>query len=88
MNSQQARDIERFRWFSNDYLAPYQPHGFIIDIRYAAVPNDINPLWGITIDANADIKQHAQFVPNRRVGPEQTQALLQLLRGVGCTDLG
>jgi inner membrane protein len=86
-NSQQARDIERFRWFSNDYLAPYEPYGFIIDIRYAAVPNDINPLWGITIDRNANDKQHAQFVPNRRVGPEQTQALLQLLRGVGCSDV-
>jgi inner membrane protein len=87
LNSQQARDIERFRWFSNDYLAPYEPHGFIIDIRYAAVPNDINPLWGITIDTDADSKEHAQFVPNRRVGPEQTQALLQLLRGVGCNKL-
>ena len=85
--SQQARDIERFRWFSNDYLAPYEPHGFIIDIRYAAVPNDINPLWGITIDEGADDKQHAQFVPNRRVGPDQTQALLELMRGVGCSDL-
>ncbi|XOV82617.1 MAG: metal-dependent hydrolase [bacterium] len=86
-NSQQARDIERFRWFSNDYLAPFQPHGFIIDIRYAAVPNDINPLWGISVDELADAAQHAQFVPNRRVGPEQTQALLQLLRGTGCRDV-
>lgn len=86
-DSQQAKDIERFRWFSNDYLAPFEPAGYIIDIRYAAVPNDINPLWGITIDSTADNQQHAQFVPNRRVGPEQTQALLQLLRGVGCNNL-
>jgi inner membrane protein len=85
-DSQQANDIERFRWFSNDYLAPFEPAGHIIDIRYAAVPNDINPLWGIAVDETADNQRHARFVPSPRISPEQTQALLRLLRGVGCSN--
>lgn len=83
-DSQQAVDIERFRWFSDDYLAPYGTPGAIIDVRYAAVPNDINPLWGIQIDQHAARTRHAQFVPNRRASPEQSQALWQLIKGQGC----
>lgn len=49
--SQQAKDIERFRWFSNDYLAP--DPGFpnrITDIRYSMIPNEVQGLWSIEID--------------------------------------
>ncbi len=47
-NSQQARDIERFRWFSNGYIArdPIYTNR-IMDIRYSLLPNDISPLWSI-----------------------------------------
>ena len=87
INSQQALDIERFRWFSDDYLAPYGEPGNIIDVRYAAVPNDINPLWGIRIDTQAPTTAHAQFITNRRTNQAQTQAFLDLLAGDGCTGI-
>ena len=39
--SQQARDIERFRWFSNGYIAKDPVHDYrIIDVRYSMVPNE------------------------------------------------
>ena len=49
--SRQARDIERFRWFSEDYLAldPKRPNS-VIDMRYSVVPNQIDALWGIELD--------------------------------------
>lgn len=52
-NSQQARDIERFRWFSNDHLA-IKPgtDDVVADMRYSMLPNEIDPLWGIKIDLN------------------------------------
>jgi inner membrane protein len=84
LDSQQAADIERFRWFSDDYLAPYGAPGEIIDVRYAAVPNDINPLWGIQVDTAAGPNVHASFVPNRRATPEQTQSLIDLVSGQSC----
>ena len=60
--SQQRKDIERFRWFSNGYIAldrnnPYQ----ITDIRYSFLPQKINPLWGIELKPEADKDAHAKF---------------------------
>ncbi|MBD3646181.1 MAG: metal-dependent hydrolase, partial [Pseudomonadales bacterium] len=53
-NSQQARDVERFRWFSNDYLAVDQEReNFIVDVRYSILPNEIDALWGITLSPDA-----------------------------------
>ena len=84
-SSQQALDIERFRWFSDDYMAPFEEPGSIIDVRYAAVPNEINPLWGIQIDTTAGVEEHADFVPRRRANAQQTQALWALISGRSCS---
>lgn len=72
-DSRQARDIERFRWFSNNYIAvdPVRPN-VIGDVRYSMIPNQINPLWGIVVDPTKpdthvrfenfrDLKSRAQF---------------------------
>ena len=87
MDSQQARDIERFRWFSNDYIASMGTNGDIVDVRYSAVPNEINPLWGIRINLAANAATHADFISNRRTSAAQTQALWALLRGENCQTL-
>ena len=83
--SQQARDVERFRWFSDDYIAPHpnKPHS-VIDIRYSTVPNAVAPLWGIDLDPAADAVQHAQFVTERHFNGDQNREFLALLRGQGC----
>ncbi|MYJ74325.1 MAG: metal-dependent hydrolase [Gammaproteobacteria bacterium] len=84
-NSVQARDVERFRWFSDDYLAldPANP-ARVIDMRYSVVPNEIEPLWGIELDPKADPDQHAGFVATRRTSPDQRDAYWGLLTGADC----
>jgi len=75
-NSQQARDIERFRWFSGGYIAldkdsPYR----IIDIRYSMLPQEIKPLWGIVLSNTAQPDDHITYYSNRG---EPTVALKRL----------
>jgi inner membrane protein len=64
--SQQARDIERFRWFSNGYIAvePGNPYR-ITDIRYSMVPNEIQGLWSIELSPAASREDHVHYVVAR-----------------------
>ncbi len=63
---QQARDIERFRWFSNDYLALDQKDpSRVIDMRYSLLPNDINALWSIQVDPSAAADSHVAYQMHR-----------------------
>lgn len=65
--SQQAIDIERFRWFSNGYVAvePGNPYR-ITDIRYSMVPNEIRGLWSIELSPGASNGDHVDYVVSRR----------------------
>lgn len=69
--SQQARDVERFRWFSDGFLAvdPSRPER-VIDVRYSMVPNRIQALWGLELDTNATSEAHAKFFSERDSSPE------------------
>ncbi|MEP4485046.1 MAG: metal-dependent hydrolase [Halioglobus sp.] len=82
--SQQARDIERFRWFSNDYLAidPRNPLQ-IGDIRYSLIPSQVAPLWSISLSPTAAPDQHVAYVTTRNPDSGQTDLLLAMLRGEG-----
>lgn len=82
--SQQARDIERFRWFSDDFLAldPADPD-FVVDMRYSLVPDEIAALWGIRLDRNAAADAHVGFEWRREVTPERRARFLAMLAGVG-----
>jgi inner membrane protein len=72
--SQQARDIERFRWFSNGYIAQDPAHQHrIIDVRYSMIPNQVDALWGIELSPQAGRQQHVDYKttrgrPNERLG--------------------
>lgn len=78
-NSQQARDIERFRWFSNQYLAlDPENKNRIIDVRYSLIPNQVNGMWGIVLDANAGPDQHVQWT-TMRPGPKESKKLFMRL---------
>ncbi len=62
LTSQQAKDIERFRWFSNDYLAMSdQQKNFIIDVRYSFLPNRIESMWGIILNEKNDHDEHVDY---------------------------
>jgi len=79
-DSVQARDVERFRWFSMGYLAvhPKRPQ-LIGDVRYSFVPNQIAPLWGVRIDPNTPDK-HVTF-ENARDRPDVFGMFLAMIFG-------
>lgn len=81
--SQQARDVERFRWFADGYLAvdPGVP-GRIIDAGYSFVPNSIDMLWGIDLDPDAAPEQHVRYVQVAR--RDQIGRYWRLLTGEDC----
>jgi inner membrane protein len=64
--SQQALDIERFRWFSNGYIArdPLYANR-VIDIRYSMIPNEVSPLWSIELDPQHGRDVHAAYLVHR-----------------------
>ena len=58
----QAKDIERFRFFSKDYIAKHPTSGeHVIDIRYSLIPNKITPMWGIRLTPSRS-NQHTPFI--------------------------
>ena len=100
--SQQARDLERFRWFSGDYLA-VAGDDTITDICYSLVPNEIAGLWGIILSPHAAPRlpdNHALRYMARRLlgddpsllplvaGARQQQGLLQVLTDYCGNDEG
>jgi inner membrane protein len=81
-DSQQALDVERFRWFSNNYLAvsPRFPNR-IIDMRYSLIPNQIKGLWGIELDANAASDAHIYYASDHERSGSTFTLLWQMIRG-------
>ncbi|MFM7275472.1 MAG: metal-dependent hydrolase, partial [Gammaproteobacteria bacterium] len=73
-DSQQALDVERFRWFSNGYLAPHPRDPLqVIDMRYSMVPNEIEPLWTIRLDPRAGREAHVEYLASRDTGGQRLQ---------------
>lgn len=85
---QQARDLDRFAWYADGWLAVDRetPH-YVVDVRYAALPNRIEALWGLVFDPRADAAAHAvwRIIPSRRTA--DLNGLLDLLAGRGCRAL-
>ena len=79
-DSQQARDVERFRWFSGDYLA-LSGENTITDIRYSLVPNEIEGLWHIVLDPQADAHQHVRYAAPRTPTESRWTSLRDMLLG-------
>jgi inner membrane protein len=80
--SQQARDIERFRWFSNGYIArdPEFPNR-VIDIRYSMIPNELAPLWSIELHPEARRDEHVRYLVHRDAGDDRPALLWRMLSG-------
>jgi inner membrane protein len=82
--TQQASDVERFRWFSNGYLArdPEQPNR-IIDIRYSLLPNEVSGLWSIELSPDAGPGEHVGYSTHRDAGPAAVELLWAMIAGSG-----
>ncbi|MDA0917405.1 MAG: metal-dependent hydrolase [Candidatus Puniceispirillales bacterium] len=85
--SQQYLDIDRFNWFSQGYLGIGKSKNIITDVRYSAVPNEVDGLWGIKIDSSKKSLEHVEWVVNRSDYGKKWKRFFNLLLGDGCKDI-
>ncbi|MGB5716955.1 MAG: metal-dependent hydrolase [Gammaproteobacteria bacterium] len=78
-DSTQARDIERFRWFSDGFIARNPDNSLMImDIRYSLLPNELAPLWVIQLKPE-EPWEHVDYLNTRDLTPESRQRFLEML---------
>ncbi|MES2857317.1 MAG: metal-dependent hydrolase [Bdellovibrionota bacterium] len=78
-DSQTRIDIKRFGWFSDSYLGRVPDiENAIGDVRYAFVPNEIQPLWGIEFDPSLP-NQHVKYVTYRDDPRAKLDKFLEML---------
>ncbi len=81
LTSRLATDINRFRWFSDDFLVVHPEFPNIIaDFRYAMLPNSVSPLWGIVIEPSRP-NEHVKFVSFRRSENGTWDSLWKMIQG-------
>jgi inner membrane protein len=83
-DSQQMKDIERFRWFSQDYLGFDEEKNLVTDVRYSMVPNQIAPMWGLVIDNQRSVDEHATWWTGHRLEQDQLDVFKEMLSGKKC----
>ena len=86
-DSQQGRDIEKFRWFSQDYLGYDKEKNLVTDIRYSMIPNQIASMWGLVIDDMRDINEHAIWWTSRDLKQSKLDLFKEMLSGKKCRNL-
>jgi inner membrane protein len=83
-DSQQAKDIERFRWFSDGFLAVSMRNpSLIMDVRYSFLPNRINPMWGVELSKqqieNGNLDAYADYQMIRNLDQNTGKAYFEML---------
>jgi inner membrane protein len=83
-DSQQAIDIERFRWFSDDFLAVSKDdEKLIVDMRYSFLPNSIKPMWGIEVNKilvdEGDMDAHVFYEMKNELDTETRKRFIEML---------
>lgn len=80
-DSKLFRDIKRFEWFSDGFLAYHPSEPSVIgDFRYSMLPNTVEPLWGIKINLSKP-DQHVEFVTMRQVRDGAFLQLFNMIAG-------
>jgi len=82
--SQQALDIERFRWFSQDYIGFVEAKNLVTDVRYSMLPNQIEPMWGLVIDDQLKTTEHAIWWTGRDLDEREWDLFIDMLSGKSC----
>jgi len=85
--SQQARDLERFRWFSRGFLSmdPSNPLR-VTDMRYSLVPNEATGMWSIWFEKDADKDAHVRITPDRDTSGPKRDKFAKMLRAEELDD--
>jgi len=80
IKSQQAQDVERFKWFSDGYIAINPKNkNQILDIRYSTLPNEIGGLWGIELSKEEKNNSHVKYITNRTISKEKKKKFKEML---------
>ena len=80
LTSQQALDVERFRWFSDGFLAKSRTiEDLIIDMRYSIVPNRADGLWGIKLSRGAAVDAHVDYHVERDMSEASRNTFLAMV---------
>ncbi len=80
--SQQARDIERFRWFSDGFVSVHpDDSNIVIDVRYSMLPNEIKPLWMIILNHDASPEQHTGYAHEHGIANDTIEKFKAMLLG-------
>ncbi|MGR5165921.1 metal-dependent hydrolase [Vibrio astriarenae] len=78
--SQQAEDLDRFRRFSDGFLAQDPDNKLrVFDVRYSMVPNQIVPLWSVELSPAAKADDHVSYTTHRDSDSESRQVFLDML---------
>ena len=80
-DSVQARDVQRFRWFSDGYLMVEDPMPRIGDLRYSFLPNEVDPMWGIELSLN-DQDEHVAWWASRRTDGRIRRQFARMVLGL------
>ena len=80
-DSQQARDLARFNWFSRGFLSldPNNPLR-VTDMRYSLVPNEATGMWSIWLDREAGKTDHVTIKQDRDTSGPRREKLGRMLR--------
>ena len=82
-SSQQAKDVEKFRWFSNGYLGvDKNDRDIIYDIRFSTIPYQVEGLWGIKLDKTKNNNEHVEYVTNRKRDLDRFITLIDMISGM------
>ena len=80
--SQQAKDLQRFAWFSQGFVAvdPGQPNR-VIDVRYSLLPNQSRGLWSIWLSPQAGPHDHVRYRMDRNINAQNRATFYRMLLG-------
>ena len=81
-HTQQSKDIQRFEWFSNGYIsADPDSKNKVIDVRYSHIPNEVDALWGISLDEDANSYEHVTYWTSRNLTDEKKSRFWSMIMG-------
>ncbi|WP_428086280.1 metal-dependent hydrolase [Candidatus Thioglobus sp.] len=79
---QQNKDIDRFNWFSQGFLAVHPDYpNRIIDMRYAFLPNKIDALWMIELAADKNNDVHVKYLHELKESKKYLPTFWKMLKG-------
>ncbi|MHC4941588.1 MAG: metal-dependent hydrolase [Planctomycetota bacterium] len=74
------KDIQRFSHFCDGFVAIHPKNRAVLgDVRYGLLPDEIEPLWGITLAQPVD--EHAEFEHYGKATPERWNRFMDMLLG-------